>query len=471
MRSITMRPTVFVAMIVLTFAACAPSAVAPPPVSTDSPSGSAASSTPLTTASPVTPPSVEPSSTPIDGASPLSAGAVPDAGVLYVEGADDRIWRYDGSTGALEAVWARSTFGPEAEAGVYVIGRHGGSELLGWDGAMTSVGCASGYVLSVLVDGRCAYRGDDGVYVKLPSDAEPRLLLPTDWGAKRLSWSPDGRRLLIVRVLRVRPGPGLDPGLDALWLMEPDGRLRELYRPSEVGVLGMPIWSPDGTEVVVQQGNTTSASAAADGSFSDTLLIDVSSGAVRKLGIVLDPSWIVWSPDGRLAFIRGGGRWTWWDKHLVIGDAAGSERVAYPGRGDVRVALAPSWGPHGELGWVSGPAVEDLSGANYTSGAGVGARSGMIEVSGERREVACGGGRVVEGLRWSADGTKLLLLCRVPGGSALPLELWLYRLGDGSSAPLVRDLLSSRLAGGFGYYGRQPAITSVAAWSLGARSR
>ena len=57
------------------------------------------------------------------------------------------------------------------------------------------------------------------------------------------------------------------------------------------------------------------------------------------------------------AVIRGGGRLTWWEKELWVVERDGSERhVTFAGN-QARVALAPAWGPHGELAWVSGPAI------------------------------------------------------------------------------------------------------------------
>jgi hypothetical protein len=416
------------------------------------------------------PGSPTPSPTPTTSAAPISAGAVADAGILYVRGADDRIYRYSGGTGSLEPVWRASTFERETADGAFAVGRHGGAMLLRWDGATSEVGCGTGVAVSVAMSGACASSGVGGVFVKLPSDAEPRQVLPADWGAGGVSWSPNAQRLLILRWLRGREVPGMDPGLAALWLMETDGRLREVYRPSGSGILTAPRWSPDAAHVVVWQIGTTSASFAADGVGIDTLLVDVASGSVRSLGTVMNHEWAGWSADGRLAFTDGAGRGTWRNKRLIVLATGGTEQVISPSRGEDRVALAPAWGPHGELGWVSGPTQDSLGGTEYTEGRGVGVRVGIVEIAGQRREIRCGTGRVVEGLRWSADGASLLLLCRVAGRDPLPLEIWLYRLADGTSAPLVRGLQSGVPgAGGFGYYGMQPPITSVAAWSRGLR--
>lgn len=401
---------------------------------------------------------------PLVGLAPVSAGIVSDAGVLLIRGADDGIYRYDGRTGTLDRVWRASTFAIETPDGAYAIGRHGGVSLLRWDGATEELRCGTGVAVTVSPSGACASSGLDGVVVRLAGERQPHLTLPADWGASSIALGPDGRRLLVVRTIEARPpGPGMDPGLSALWLMEANGGLRELYRPPGRGVLTAPIWSPDGTKVLVRQFETTSNSFAADGVGVSTIFLDLAKGTSRSLGWTRSETFF---PNGRLAFVRGGSRLSWSNKELVVLEANGSEIRRAPAAGAPQVALAPAWGPLGRLAWVSGPATEDYSGDDYIDGLGAGKRVGVIDEGGGTRPVACGEGRVVEGIRWSQDAANLLLLCRKVGREPFPLEIWIHRVGDGTSAPLVRGLASDSAAGGFGFYGTQPAITSVAAWSL-----
>ena len=420
------------------------------------------SARPLTSATPLT--STAPASaTPLTSTAPASAGIVPDAGIVFVAGADDAIYRYDGQTGALDPIWARSTFGPLTQNGVYVLGRHGGAELLRWDGTKADATCGTGFTVSIVPGIGCASVGTDGVYVQLAGEPRVRQVLPHDWGAGSPVLSPDGRRLLAVRSLEQRPGPGMDPGLSALWLMEPNGKLREVYRPVDRGVLTTPVWSPDGTMAIVRQIESTSNSFAADGVGISTILVDLVTGASRSLGVTRSETW---SADGRLAFVRGGGRTTWWNKELVVLEANGTEQRLSATIDPARVALAPAWGPHGRIAWVSGPAVDDFNGAGYIDGAGAGQRVGVVRANGRDDQITCASGRVVEGISWSADGERLLLLCRKPGNDPRPLELWLYRLKDGTSAPLVTGIGTGDPAGGFGFYGAQPNLSNVSAWSL-----
>lgn len=395
------------------------------------------------------------------GPAPQAAGPVGDAGVMLVRGADDAIYRYDGPRGTLDRVWSASTFEREALEGVYALGRHGGVTLLGWDGATENIPCGSGYASTALI-GACASSGIDGVSLRLPAETKARVVLPPDWGAGAVSLSPDARRLLLVRTIEPRPGPGMDPGLSALWLREADGRTREIYRPPLRGVLRAPMWSPDGTKVLVNQTETTSNSFAADGVGVTTILIDLATGAATSLGTTRSETW---GPGGQLAFVRGGSRLTWSNKDLIVRDVSGVEKRRTAGDAP-QVALAPAWGALGRLAWVNGPATQDASGEGYLDGLGAGRRNAVIEENGVTREVSCVDGRVVEGVRWSQDTSKLLLLCRKPGSDPLPLEIWLYRFADDTRQPLIRGLQSHPQAGGFGFYGAQPSLTSVAAWSL-----
>lgn len=405
-----------------------------------------------------------PSAAPAAVTRPASAGAVADAGTLYLQGDDDQIYRYDGATGSIDPRWARSTFGPRTSSGVYAVGREGGAELLGWDGAKAAIECGGRFVTSIVPGIACASVGDDGVYVQLAGERSARRVLPSDWGASAPILSPDGRRIAVVRVIERRPpGPGMDPGLAALWVIDPDGRPHEVYRPAGRGVLSAPAWSPDGTKLLVRQAETTSASFAADLVGISTVLIDLGTEASRSLGATRSETW---SRDGRLAFVRGGGRMTWHDKELWVVEADGGEhRLA----GDThRVALAPAWAPRDEIAWIDGPATERADGDGYVDGRGAGQRTAVIRRAGTDRPVACAAGRVVEGVAWSDDATKLLLLCRTPGRAERPLELWLYRLADDTETPLVTNLPSDRLAGGFGFYGAQPSVIAIAGWSLAA---
>src|SRR6266540_123218 len=153
MKLVAMRGLRMALVVGLIASACGSSGgvVAGPLSATPSPSASAR----LTASAAVLPPAPSPTAPP-PGAAPLSAGAVAEAGVLYVWGADDGIYRYEGATGALTRVWGASTLARETAYGPYVLGRHGGITLLRWDGA-TEQKCPGGSVADVSIRGPCAF--------------------------------------------------------------------------------------------------------------------------------------------------------------------------------------------------------------------------------------------------------------------------------------------------------------------------
>jgi hypothetical protein len=81
--------------------------------------------------------------------------------------------------------------------------------------------------------------------------------------------------------------------------------------------------------------------------------------------------------------------------------------------------------------------------------------------------------RIVEGLRPSADDRALLVLVRTPTPAPVhdeygKLELWLMKPPGGGGAtqlPLITGL--GDLA--FGFYGLQPSLFDLVAWSLDPR--
>jgi len=465
-----MRASIAVAVLVLAscgaptppFGAAPATSSSASPTAESPPAAAAASPSPSTSSSPI--------GAPVGGTRPLSGGAVPDAGVLYVQGGDDQIYRYDGLSGLLDRVSGGSVFVHETPFGAQIVGRHGSADLLRWDGKVESAICGPGTVVALSAGGACAYRGDDGsLLLRLRGEAAPRLALPADWGWGAVDWSPDGRRLALTRSLS--GGTLQTRAHNALWLLDADGSTRELYRPpGDTAFVFSPRWSRDGIYVSFWRQDIVSASVTADG--DGLFLVHVATAGLRDLGPTLvHPEWLQWSSDGKLAFVRGGGRETWLGKQIVVRERDGTERVASAAD---RSALAPAWQEGlGGLAWVEAPSGNGLEGAQYLNGTGFGDRRAVLASADAKREIRCGlppgetQTRVVEGVRQSLDGNALLLLCRIPGKEPLPLEVWLYRLNGTPPAavPLITKMPSDSLAGGFGYYGAQPSLFSILAWS------
>jgi len=423
----------------------------------------------------VSPPGPSPTAQPA-GVAPVSAGAVAEAGVLYVWGADDSIYRYDGATGALERVWRASTLAGETADGPNVLGRHGGLTLLRWDGT-TEPKCPTGSFATISSKGTCAFTGgggDSAVYVNRGIGGA-QMLLPADWDAGSYAWSPDGLELAIVRnEPRVGPVPALEPSSrNTLWLLDRRGALTKIFDSSNaLSFLYGLKWSFDG-RIAFWENATTSNSIAADGGATTLHVVDVHTRAKVDLGTTLGSrAWAQWSADGRLAFVSGGGRETWGNKQLVVLERDGTRRTVAGdlGRigGSASAAIAPAWQPTlgapARLAWIEGPAGGIGASPDYFRAVGPTAqRVAVLETPGGRASLSCPG-LVTEGVRWSADANAALLLCRAPGVDQHALQLWYAPLG-GTPRALVTGLGDL----GFGYYGLQPSLFDIVAWSLADR--
>ena len=452
-----LAPVVFAGLLV---AACGTAVGTPPAAALAAPSATAAQT--------VVPVGPSPTATP-GGPAPVSAGAVPAAGVLYVWGADDGIYRYDGATGALTRAFGMSSLAREGADGPYVLGRHGGLTLLRWDGSIEQQRCGSGSYAAISSRGECAFTGagvDTAVYVDHGNG--PQLLLPADWSASGFVWSPNGAELAIIRTA-VKPEPVR--AHQTLWLLDRQGALTTLYdSASATSFLFGVKWSTD-RRVSFWESATTSASLAADGVLTSLHVVNVDTRVAIDLGTTLqDRDWAQWSDDGRLAYVSGGDRATWHLKQIKVllpdghVETVAGDGALHPGPGSTS-AVAPVWqagrGIPERLAWIEGPAAEIDASSNYFRGIGPTARRVAVLAPDVRIECP---GLVTEAARVSADGRSALLLCRVPAVEHHALQLWYVPLG-GTPRPLITGLGDL----GFGYYGQQPSLLSITAWSLADR--
>ena len=415
------------------------------------------------------PPVVASATASTGGTAPISAGAVPEAGVVYVWGADDGIYRYDGATGGLTRVFGSSTLARESAYGAYVLGLHGGTTLLAWDGTTKQV-CGGGTWSVVSTRGQCAWTataGDLALYTDSPEGGHgatlPRRLLPGDWGAGPFVWDMSGLELAIVR-REARPEPVRQHS--TLWVMDlRHSILRQVFDSSSgTSYLFGLRWAPLGHQLSFLEQDSTSASAAADGVNIRLHVVDVDTLRTVDLGKVIGgPSWPRWSYDG-LAFVRGTDRFTWSNKQVVVW-RDWRETVVAGGR--ATVALAPAWteryGEPARLAWIEGPVTNECC-ERYVAGIGPSAdRVAVLQMASGPLRMRCPG-RITEGVRWSADASAVLLLCRRPGVEERALEVWDAPLGG-----LPRALVTGLGGLGFGYYGLQPSLLDMTAWSLADR--
>jgi hypothetical protein len=470
-----MRAVAFVLIVGILATAC-DQAVGWHPATASS-SATATSATATTRSVPstlVATPGASPTASP-SGGTPISLGAVPEAGLLYVWGADDGIYRYDGATGALSRVWGASTLARETAYGPYVLGRHGGLTLLRWDGA-TEPKCPSGSFADLSIRGTCAFIGAGGdTAVYLDSGSGARMLLPADWGAATFAWSPDGAELAIIRnERRPDPVPQYEPRWrNTLWHLDRHGALTKIFDSnSPTSFLFGLKWSFD-RRLSLWESTTNSNSLAADGAGTSLHVVNVDTRASVDLGTTLGKrAWAQWSLDGRLAFVSGGGRETWGNKQLLVLERDGTRRVVAGALGSTSdgesAAIAPAWQPifgsPARLAWIEGPAASIGASSDYFRGIGpVSQRIAVLQTSSSPLRLTCPG-LITEGVRWSSDASAALLLCRVPGIATNALQLWYVPL-QGTARPILAGLGDL----GFGYYGAQPSLFDIVAWSLADR--
>jgi len=199
-----------------------------------------------------------------------------------------------------------------------------------------------------------------------------RLPVPSGWLAQSLTWSPDGRSLILAGCLLpcadgVYKGNLLEVPIDG-------SRMRVLLEPADPPWLGPAIWSPDGSTIAfetssgiqtldIATGRRTSVTQGKDGqptwSGNDTqpawspdgrhlafarmddqsangaiYVVDVDGANLRRLtndtskGSVSDPRW---SPDGSmLTFIRQDGEMYYQADLWIVGADGGAPRLLVP---------------------------------------------------------------------------------------------------------------------------------------------
>jgi hypothetical protein len=214
------------------------------------------------------------------------------------------------------------------------------------------------------------------------------------------------------------------------------------------------------------------AGLAPDGRYATVLqgdglwFVDLQTGTATTLGPIRQTT-PRWSSSDGLAFARGAAEESWIDKTVVAVAANGSVRDMRFTESRWAIGLAPAWDPAGRrLAWIASPAgVAGTTAAaqDYLDGKGVGDRRVLVSdlTTTDPLEIRCGDG-VAEGVRWSQDGTALLLLCRRPGTRVAAFDLWLHRLGaPGPSVPVVRGITW----GGVDANGFAPDLFTHTAWS------
>src|SRR3989441_12167268 len=324
----------------------------PPPSTTPAAASSDASASPP----PATIAGSPRTTTPAPPSAPVSAGAVPDAGLVFFfdyAGAPDlgqivtpAAYRYDGASGALsklaEGAWISGSVAHETASGIYVQGPNGRMDFMRWDGSRASdqeftacqqepgffaswcsvsaTGAGVGYG-SHVGPGPGPFTGPwcPPAFIRLPGTARSTSL-PPELCVQGARVSADGKQILISDVAReaspAAPVAGrCQPGYVAfdetkcfeqrLWVMPVGGAPRRLRLAPELPGVVPGEFSPDGR-------------AAVGWHTSGLVLVDLLTGRAKSLGPAERTGLPRWSASGGLAFVRGAGEESWIEKTVVV---------------------------------------------------------------------------------------------------------------------------------------------------------
>ncbi len=312
-------------------------------------------------------------------------------------------------------------------------------ELAGGNEHMASEAGISDYAWSPK-GGLLAYGTTSGFFIwdgRLKASRE----IPVGLAAlNRVAWHPigesialDNREGALRGVLRV----SLD-GMDQGWVFSTEDLMNV---PRLAG------WSPDGRWVALWVGSRAQATEQDGLPLCMTRAEGGDLHCVEERGL-LQPDYLTWSPDGRLAYISGSGRETWVAKRLTLLDV---DTMALQTliSADEQGPLHPDWSPDGA--WIvysAGPATPLGMAYQQIETALNGRRIWSIDVaSGRRRQLTNDKSYRDERPTWSSDGSHILFV-RMDNTSA---SLWLMQADGSGLHPVVPEL--TRLPDAQGDYG------------------
>jgi Tol biopolymer transport system component len=188
-------------------------------------------------------------------------------------------------------------------------------------------------------DGRRLVLVRDSTLVTVADDgSDVRHLMPHEPASDALpAWSPDGARIAFQRQANESTCPGSNCGWD-IYVVPAGGGTEQLVTSGQY-----PSWSPDGRALVFTQPLGGSCQAtyqlSCDG---DLYVMDLRSGKRRSLGV--RGVYPRFSPDGsRIVFERGGGADSGSDIVVVQADGSGARTLTPSGTEDIQ----PCWLPDG----------------------------------------------------------------------------------------------------------------------------
>lgn len=210
-------------------------------------------------------------------------------------------------------------------------------------------------LLTLLLSAACGGEGESEAQATIPDDSSGGTqFAPREAWKDSASWSPDGKRIALVR------GPEKVCGGDIYVVTARGGKPERITRlaDSESGSgLESPIWSPDGKKIAFVHAKPGFQDMC--GEFDiDVMRADGEGRTTLGRGFFFYGACHSWSPDGRrLMFVKSGDPFDW----VVVMNADGTKprRLARASSGEG----CPVWSPDGqEIAFVRGKGRSVLTG-------------------------------------------------------------------------------------------------------------
>ncbi len=192
-------------------------------------------------------------------------------------------------------------------------------------------------------DNVLAVSAEDGLWL-VPTEGEPRRLVPVSSGYPSFSWSPDGKSIAYNITLSLED-PDLDNRKDVLYIVTvADGKTNK-YLETNAGIQ-LVGWQPDGKGLLYWFNPSRGASVAADGLELWSLQLDEKEPRALTSGLTYR-QWQSFSPQGQLLTVAGGDRIVWSNKNLALVDPKTGKVQNIPNPKGC-VALDPQFSPDGK---------------------------------------------------------------------------------------------------------------------------